>query len=257
MWMADGWDSEYRIGVVTPHADVGPEAESQAMLAGQSATVHGARVDFSPMHPGGSIDEKIAHDPVLRFVDPDVIDRLVESLSSAPLSAIGLAFTSSSFTVGADEENALLARLRQVSHGIRLVTTCSAAVAAIRHLELDRIAVMAPSWFDDELCRAGEAYFSEHDVEVISVTPSGPPGGPLSITPARTVEAVKGLVETTDADGVFIAGNGQRAIGAIDHVESALGTTLLTANQVLMWACLDGTPIREQIRGYGRLFSPD
>lgn len=255
MWKADGWDAELKIGVVTPHADIGPEAEAQAMLAGQSATVHGARVDFSPMHPGGHIDEKIAHDPVLRFVDPDVIDRTVESLSSAPLSVIGLAFTSSSFKVGADEEETLLTRLTRVSHGIRLVTTCSAAVAAIRHLGLDRIAVMAPSWFDDDLCRAGETYFSDHGLDVISVTPSGPPGGPLSITPDKTTEYVERLVETTGAAAVFIAGNGQRAIGAISHVESELGITLLTANQVLVWACLDGTAVQDQIHGYGRLFS--
>ena len=77
----------------------------------------------------------------------------------------------------------------------------------------------------------------------------------MSITPAKTNEYVERLVETTGATAVFVAGNGQRAIGAIGHVESELGITLLTANQVLVWECLDGTAVRDQIQGYGRLFS--
>lgn len=67
--------------------------------------------------------------------------------------------------------------------------------------------------------------------------------------------AVKQLVEDSGASAVFIAGNGQRAIGAIDHIERDLGVTVLTANQVLLWASLDGTHLRNQVSGYGRLFT--
>lgn len=255
MWKYDGWDSDFKLGVVTPHADIGPEAEAQAMLANLPVTVHGARVDFSPMHPGGAIDAKIAHDPVLRFVAPGVIDRTVESLSSSPLDAIGLAFTSSSFIIGPNREQELLARLSNVSHGVKLETTGTAATAAIRHLGLNRIALMAPSWFDEQLCRGGETYFTSQDIDLISATPSGPEGGPLTITPEATADAVGKLVERTGARAVLIAGNGQRAVGAIDHVEHALGITVLTANQVLLWAGLEGSPLRSRVVGYGRLFT--
>ncbi len=197
MWKYDGWSSEFKYGLVSPHADIGPEAETQAMLAHLPATVHGARVGFSPMHPGGTIDEKIAHDPVLEFTDPHVIDRCVDSLSSSPLDAIGLAFTSSSFKMGPAGEQELLARLATVSHGIRLQTTCSAATSAFRHLELERIAVIAPSWFDDQLCGEGEAYLRDNDIDVVSVTASGPEGGPLAITPQATADAVTKIVERT------------------------------------------------------------
>lgn len=257
MWNYDGWESDFKFGVVAPHADVGPEAEAQAMLAGTRSTIHGARVDFSPMHAGGTIDDKIAHDPVLQFIAPEVIDRTVESLSSSPLDAIGLAFTSSSFMIGAQREQDLLARLATVSHGIRLATTGTAATAAIRTLELNKIAVMAPSWFDNELCRAGEAYFRNQGIDVISVTPSGPIGGPQAITPASMAEAVQELVGSTGARAVFIAGNGQRAIGAIDHLESELGIAVLTANQVLLWDSLEGTGLRSHVRGYGHLFTEE
>ncbi|MFK3672338.1 hypothetical protein ACI2IX_19400 [Leifsonia aquatica] len=253
--MTDGWDADIKLGLLTPHADIGPEAEVQAMTAELPVTVHGARVDFSPMHPGGHMDEKIAHDPVLQFVSPDILDATVASLSSAPLDALGLAFTSSSFMLGAEMESDLVRRLTQSSHGVRLLTTGMAATAAIRHLRLDRIAVMAPSWFDDGLCRAGERYFAEQGVDVHSATASGPPGGPLTITPQRMADAISQLVEQTSARAVFVAGNGQRAVGAIDRVERELGVTILTANQVLLWACLEGTTLRQAVKGYGKLFA--
>lgn len=257
MWKYDGWESDFKLGVVTPHADIGPEAEAQAMLTGLRATVHGARVDFSPMHPGGTIDAKIAHDPVLQFIHPDVIDPVVESLSHSPLDAIALAFTSSSFKIGAGREQELLNRLAAVSHGIKLQTTGTAATSAIRHLGLDSIAVMAPSWFDEQLCGEGAAYFTDQGIDVISATPSGPDGGPLAITAAATAEAVNNVVETSGAKAVFIAGNGQRAIGAIDQLERELGITVLTANQVLLWACLEGTDLRKKVTGYGKLFTQE
>lgn len=250
----DGWDSEFKYGVITPHADIGPEAETQAMLSGLRATVHGERIDFSPMHPGGTIDEKIAHDPVLQFIHPAVIDRAVDSLSSSPLDAIGLAFTSSSFKIGPPREQELLRRLENSSHGIKLRTTGTAATSAMRHLELKKIALMAPSWFDDQFCREGEAYFTAQGIDVISATPSGPAGGPLAITASAMAEAVEQLVKSTGAQAVFIAGNGQRAVGAIDSIERELGITVLTANQVLLWASLEDTDLRARISGYGKLF---
>lgn len=257
MWKYDGWESDFKLGIVTPHADIGPEAEAQAMLAGTRSTIHGARIDFSPMHPGGTIDEKIAHDPVLQFIAPEIIDHTVESLSSSPLDAIGLAFTSSSFKIGAERERELLTRLSEVSHGIRLTTTGTAASTAIRQLELEKVAIMAPSWFDEELCAAGESYFRNQGLDIISATPSGPAGGPLTISPSSTAAAVEKVVVDTGAEAVFVAGNGQRAIGAVDYLERQLGITVLTANQVLVWASLEGTDLRSKVEGYGRIFAHD
>ena len=54
MWRSDGWGTVTRIGVLTPHADVGPESELQAM-APEGVVIHGARVPFGAMASGGGI----------------------------------------------------------------------------------------------------------------------------------------------------------------------------------------------------------
>lgn len=114
---------------------------------------------------------------------------------------------------------------------------------------------MAPSWFDDQLCEAGARYFTDQGVDVIAATPSGPVGGPGTINPEKTYHCVKKLIASTGAKSVLIAGNGQRAIGAIDRLEKDLGITVLTANQVLLWASMRSSTLRSQITNYGSLFS--
>ncbi len=59
----DGWGWRARIGVLTPHADIGPEAEFRAM-APDGISKHAARVPLGVYCPGGEMDPAIAHDPV-------------------------------------------------------------------------------------------------------------------------------------------------------------------------------------------------
>ena len=61
MWQPDGW-AQTRIGVLTPHADVWPEAEFCAM-APDGISIHAARVAFGAYKPDGTMDRTIADDP--------------------------------------------------------------------------------------------------------------------------------------------------------------------------------------------------
>ncbi|MCL1049161.1 hypothetical protein L2755_05925 [Shewanella abyssi] len=58
LFKPDGWSRAIRLGVVVPHADVGPKAELAAM-AMDKISIHGNRTFFSAMRGGGEMDEKI------------------------------------------------------------------------------------------------------------------------------------------------------------------------------------------------------
>ena len=69
MWQPDGWGWRARIGVLTPHGDIGPEAEFRAM-APEGVSIHAARVPLGAYAPGaarGVMDRVIAHDAVRAF----------------------------------------------------------------------------------------------------------------------------------------------------------------------------------------------
>jgi maleate cis-trans isomerase len=72
IWQPDGW-APTRIGVLTPHADIGPESEFAAM-ASRGVSIHATRVLFGAYKPGGAMDPTIAGDPVRAFADPPLVD---------------------------------------------------------------------------------------------------------------------------------------------------------------------------------------
>ncbi|MEV0000266.1 maleate cis-trans isomerase [Streptomyces sp. NPDC050848] len=253
----DGWDAAIRIGVVVPHADVGPEAELQAM-APASVSIHGSRVHFGAMRAGGEMDEKIPHDPVRAFVEPPFLDHAVEQLAASPLHALTLGFTSSSYVLKAAGERELYERLRPVTRELPITGTTKAARAAFTALGARRIALVNPPWFDDRLSGQGADYFREFGFDVVHHGPCGLPSNQKAITPQNLSEWLRTTVASHKPDAVLVAGNGIRAVGTIKPLEEELGFHVVTANQAIFWHALHlagATTISEGVTEYGGLFA--
>ena len=253
MWKPDGWDARVRIGVLVPHADVGPESELRAM-APPEVGIHGTRAFFGAMAPGGTMDPTIALQPVRAFAEPPHIDAAAELLAAAPVDAIGVGFTSHAYVIGAAAEAAMVARLEGVTRGIPVVSPGLAARDALRALGAQRILLVHPPWFDAELQDLGRAYFAAAGAEVLQSASAELPSDQRAITPEGLHAWVIGQLPE-GAEAVVIGGNGFRAVGAIAALEESTGRPVITANQVLLWAALraaEDEPPR--IAGYGRLF---
>lgn len=247
----DGWSAGTRVGVVVPHADVGPEAEFQAMAPSDKITIHASRLHFGAMRAGGVMDPKIPHQPVRSFTDPPHVDDAVAELAQSPLDVIGLGFTSSAYKLGPAGEQALIERLGERARGIPLISTCQAATNALLALGAGSLALINPPWFDDELDSQGADYFSAQGIDVVHHAPAGLPSNQTDIKPKLLFDWVRSVAPGSDA--VFIAGNGQRAVGIIDALEAELGIPVLTANQVLLWQCLRTAKAEILIEDYGRV----
>jgi maleate isomerase len=253
MWSPDGWGAVTRLGLLIPHADVGPESELEAM-APDDVIIHATRVPFDAMTAGGTMDPTISLEPVRAFAEPPFVDDAAELLAAAPIAAIGFAFTSSAYVIGADGETAMIARLEQRTRGIPVVAPCAAGVAGLRSLGVSRLALVSPPWFDPELTTLGKAYFEGQGLEVVHAESASLPSDQAAIEPELLFEAV--CASTPDeADGVFIGGNGFRAVGALEALEGALGRPVVSANQALMWGLLGRAGHRAPIPGYGRLLA--
>ena len=252
-WKRDGWEATVRIGVLTPHADVGPESELQAM-APPDVAIHATRVPFGAMVAGGVMDPTIPLAPVRAFAEPPHVDNAAELLAAAPLNAIAYGFTSSAYVIGVEGEAEMIARLEQRTRGIPVVAACGAAVEGLHVLGARRIALIDPPWFDTGLNRLGRRYYESAGLEVVYSAPCGLPSEQAKITPAE-LHAWVGENASTDVDAIVIGGNGFRTVGAIAALEEDLGRPVVTANQALLWAALrvaDADP--GSVTNYGRLF---
>ena len=223
-------------------------------MAPETVGVHAARVPFGAMATGGAMDPTIPLAPVAAFVQPPHIDDAVSLLAAAPVAVIGIGFTSSSYVTGADAEKDLVERLQSRSSGRPVVATCAAAVSALRRLGADRIAVVDPPWFDEELDRLGAAYFSSQGFDVVFHAPCGLPSNQRSINPPELYDWILGHTPGS-AQAVFVGGNGFRSVGVIAALEEGLERPVVTANQVLLWGMLQAVRSRVAPRGYGQLLT--
>jgi maleate isomerase len=248
-WATDGWDAAVRIGLLVPHADVGPESEMQAM-APPGVRIHAARVPFGAIRSGGGMDPTIPLEPVRRFAEPPELDDAAELLAAAPLDVIAYGFTSSAYVVGARGEADMVRRLRRRTRGIPVVTRCAAAVEALHALDARRIAIFDPPWFDARLVGLGRAYYEDADFDVLDATACELPSDQTAITPDALH---RWIVEhaPADVDAVVVGGNGFRAVGTIPALEADLRRPVLTANQVLLWGALRAAGARVPVDHLG------
>jgi maleate isomerase len=254
MWQPDDWGWRARIGVLTPHGDIGPEAEFRAM-APEGVSVHAARVPLGAYAPGaarGKMDRVIGHDAVRSFAEPPLVDDATELLAAAPLYAVAFAFTSSSYVRSADDNAALKARLEARTRGIPVVVTCSAAVSALATLGASGSRWSIPLVFG-RAGRAGCRLLLGQWFDVVHSGPSALPSDQRAIHPGQLYEWVRAHTPDT-AEAVFIGSNGFRAVSVIQALEEDLGRPVLTANQVAFWAALRLSGARVPVVGYGRIF---
>jgi maleate isomerase len=241
------------IGVLTPHAAIGPEAEFPAMAPGR-ITTRVARVpaDMAASDVNAGLPTAVAARAL--SASPD-LDRAAEDLAAGAVEVIGFASTSSAYLIGFDDEARMVARLsRRV--GMPVVATGSSALLALRVLATARIALIHPPWFDEEINRLGAAYFQSQGVKVVSVASADLPLDPERIESSAVYEWTSRHAPA-GAEAIFLGGNGFLASGAIEALEATLGRPVLTANQVLLWSLLGHSGATFEVDGYGRLFTVD
>jgi maleate isomerase len=211
------------VGVLTPHAAAGPEEELPLMAPGLVET----KVErASSATAGGSA-------PDLRALTrPPLLDDAAEAVAGKAVDVIAYASTSSAYTIGFDSEITMESRLsRRIA--LPVVATYASAVLELRHLGVERPALVHPPWFGG-LNELGAEYVRSQGFGVAMSASADLAQDPDRIEPAAVLEWASTHVPE-DADGVFIGGNGFRAAGAIEELEAALARPVVESNQVLLW----------------------
>jgi maleate isomerase len=251
-------DGLLRIAVLTPHTAAGPEVELPAMapmvtvtrVLRVSAVTRGSTDPSRTTGGGGPPPPDDAH----RLAEPPTLDDAARRLASTS-DAVAFGSTSTGYSIGYHRELALEARLTGAA-GVPVVSTCTSAISGLRALDVDRIALVNPPWFDDEVNDLGVAYFRGAGVDVTFAASADLVRDPALVETSDVVEWTAGNVPAT-AGAVFVGGNGFRAAGAIRALEARIGCPVLTSNQVLLWALLAHLPTTGRIEGYGELFAHD
>jgi maleate isomerase len=239
-WRADGAGMA-RIGLLVPSHDFNPETEIWAM-APKGVAILASRMDRGTL-------------PFLKHVsDASHADAAIGLLTTLKLRVILYAYSGTSYVMGLAGEDAFRARLAARVQATPIVLAATALTEALHALDVRRLAVVHPPWYSEELNDMGKAYFAARGFHVVSCA---------RITPAREftevdAEEVHGWIAAntpSQAEAVVVAGNGLRAVGAIDALEASLKRPVITANQAMLWQGLRVARVPSRMEHYGRLFN--
>lgn len=244
-------DRVISVGVLTPHASPGPEVEF-ADMAGEQVVTRLVRIPAPGATAGAPGTPPKTPAGLRETAVPTALHQAAEVLGHGQVDAIGYASTSSGYATGFDAETTLLRHLSR-EWDVPVAGTSSSAVDALRAFDVQKVALVHPPWFDEELNDLGATYFQDQGFTVLGSASADLPNDPSLIQPNAVIDWVSRHVGD-EAEAVVIGGNGFRAAQAVDPLERRLGRLVIESNQALLWSILSQVHASVEIRGYGRLF---
>lgn len=212
------------IGVVVPY-DFALDRELWRWVP-DDVSLHITRMPYVPL--------AATVEMALHISDPALVARRVTDVHAVSPQVTAYACTSGSFIGGLAGEAALVAAMN-VAGARSAVTTSGALLAALRHLDLTRIATATP--YTADLTAGLSGFLAEAGVEVVSASGLGLTSDIWTVPHDVTAGLVRDT-DTEDAQAVFISCTNLPTYDVIATLEAELGKPVLTANQVTMWSAL-------------------
>lgn len=229
--LTDGPLPQTRVGVVASF-DFDRDRELWRW-APDDVTFHLSRTDPVPSREGLAM--------VTQLNDPAVLTRATREVLELGVETVAYLCTACSFVGGMEGER----RLRGTLLGLgapSAVTTSGAAVAALQHLGVRRVAVAHP--YIESVGALLQRFLEEAGFSVVSLHGLGLQ--PLEIPHVRygRVRELISQSDHVDAEAIFVSCTGLATYDVIAPMEEALGKPIVTANQVTAWSVLRGVSAR-------------
>ena len=229
----------FKVGLVIPSVNTTTEPEL-AWIAPPRISFHAARVFMNTTTPAA-----------LRAMNAE-IRHAAELLATMSPDVVAYACTAGSFIDGPAATKALLGEMQEVVR-CPVVATSAAAVAALRHLGVTRMALAAPYPQDVVDCERG--FFADSGFDVVSCACLGRSGAGVRPTTFDEIIALVRRVDRPDAQAAFVSCTDLRALEVVDLLEAEIGKPVLTSNQVTLWGILAALGERAPVHGFGRLLT--
>jgi len=233
-----GWRA--RIGVILPSSNTTCEPEYQKAIP-DGVSLHNARIKIDEVSIEGL--KKMA----------EHVERAADELATAAVDVILFACTSGSFMGGDEWEHRLIERIVNET-GIKSVTTSGAVSMALERFKCKKIAIATP--YIDEINELEKRFFEDAGYDVLEIKGLGIIDN-IKIGHLKPEDAYRlaRQVHLPELDTLFISCTNFRTVEIIDKLESDLGIPVVTSNQASIWHALRCCSIREDIKGFGKLFT--
>lgn len=187
----------------------------------------------------------------LASMEKDITAAVELIVPDVPLQVVAFGCTSGSIVIG---EEQVARRIQAARPGVACTTPITGAVAGLRALGAQRIALITPyvhsvnQLFERHLVASGldvtriASFNHANDNEVARIDAA----------------SLRSAIETTgahdDVDAVFVSCTSLRMATLIRDVEQALGKPVIASNSAMAWHALRLAGVRDALPQFGRLF---
>jgi maleate cis-trans isomerase len=237
-----GWRA--RLGFLVPPGNPTVKTEMIA-LAPQGVSVHFHRM--TARGAGGALE---GQDERNRMMVAN-LDASIELLAMVKPDVVTVAHTATSYHLGRQREEDLLARLQR-STGSRVITAFGSVVRALERLNVRRLALGTP--YSPETTLQGKSLLEAHGFEVVNFANLPGVTNIYDETAERAYRLAR-LVDREEAEAVFLSGTGMPTLPVLEMLEQDLGKPAVSSASAMMWHALRLAGVGHSIPGYGRLLT--
>ncbi|SLN72257.1 Arylmalonate decarboxylase [Falsiruegeria litorea R37] len=170
-------------------------------------------------------------------------------LPDGSLDVVSYACTSGSLVLGEDR---VFQELRKGAPNAVATSLITAVINALNALDVKKIAVCTP--YLDEVNLQEKQYLEDRGFEVTEIRGLNleRDSDMIRVRP-DAIERLAHLVDSEEAQAVFISCGALRSIEVVERIERALGKPVICSNQAMAWDVLRKAGVNDRISGYGRL----
>ncbi len=241
-------DSSHITGFVWPRPPVPGDTEEITRFVPEGVEWH---LLGTPRESADDAPPAITRERLYALAENPNIEATAKELLPVGVQAIGYGCTSASYVRGVGGDTDICTRITGTT-GLPSTTTSTAAVKALDHLCVRRLAVLSPHI--DELNERLRGFLEGNGFEVVHLRGLNKLRSIEKIPQEDIFELAVRLVDRPDADGIFISCTGMRTSNILDRLEDATGKPVVSALQATIWETLRlaNTPFEQP--GLGSLF---
>jgi len=237
-----GIASRAAIGLLVLATDQTMEHEFRQLIRLPGVAVYGARLfndaDITP--------------ETLRAIGDRITPAAELILPELHLDVMAFGCTSASMALGEAE---IFRQIHRVRPDIACTTPVTAAFAAFKALDAQRIGVLTP--YSAEVNTVVREYLNEHGVEVAAFATFDKRDDreAARISVESIADGIAAMARSTRLDAVFVSCTSLRLAEKVTSIESAVGIPVTSSDHALAWHCLRLAGVNDAVAGAGRLFS--
>jgi maleate isomerase len=229
-----------RLGFILMSTDLAAESDFFDMVP-EGVAVHITRL---------KTDDYTTRETLARHLD-DMAEAASRIQPDTRPDVISYSCTSGSIVIGEEVV------MREISKGApyaKPMTLVTGVVDALRELGAKKLVVGTP--YLDEINTAEAEFLHAKGFEILDIQGLNLETGIAfgQVTPDYWKKFAL-EIDRPDADAIFLSCGGIRALDVAEEIENMTGKPVVTSNQAQMWSCLRRAGIKDEISGFGRIFS--